>query len=405
MPRNTSFASPGRLPPFAGHVGVRLDHETVRGPLSFFNPTRARFHVEDQAQIHPGLIDDKLPHRHATQVALPAYIHWRSRDNRKGRHPLGVDPSHPDSTSSFRAVGRGLLRMCTECPYWDISYLIAVFFSVGCLLFVISGLFYWLPLVAPSSEFSSEATAGDILAFVGATLFQIGAVLLVFEACNENQTGCFGWALQRALTGEDDDDSGRVVAKTDVYSCQHHHQRRRQTDSAKQKMKQQQQQQPKANRKWTWCPSWHELRTHYFHEIGFVASIAMFVGATIFYICGICTLPPIFNNLSRGALEGLYYLTYLVGGVFFVISSLLYVLETQPTWYTPAPHLLGWHIGVWNLIGSVGWTLAASFGYCTPSWCAYQGDLTLIWASAAFLIGSMLLWYEALQKYPVEKTG
>jgi hypothetical protein len=291
--------------------------------------------------------------------------------------------------------------MGTECPYWDISYLIAVSFSVGCLLFIISGLFYWLPLVAPSSEFSTEATAGAALAFVGATLFQVGAVLLVFEACNESQTGCFGWALHQALTGENDDDTGRVVAKADVHSCQHHHQRRCQTDSAKQKQKQQ----PKADRKWTWWPSWHELRTHYFHEMGFVASITLSVGATVFYVSGICTLPPIYNNMSRGALEGVYYLTYLVGGVLFVISSVLYVLETQPTWYTPAPHLLGWHIGVWNLIGSVGWTLAASFGYCTPSWCAYQGDLTLIWASVAFLIGSMLLWYEALQKYPVEKTG
>lgn len=398
MPRNTSFASPGRSAPFAGHAGVRLAHETVRGPLSFFNPTQARFHVEDQAQLHPGLTDDKLPHPHAAQVTLPgAVINWRSRDNRKGRHPLGGQPSHLDSTASFRAVGRGLLRMCTECPYWDISYLIAVFFSVGCLLFVISGLFYWLPLVAPSSEFSTEATAGGVLAFVGATLFQIGAVLLVFEACNESQTGCFGWALHLALTGEDDDDPGKTVAKADANSCQHHHQRRRQT-AAKQ-------QQPKADRKWTWCPSWRELTTHYFHEIGFVASMTMAVGATVFYVCGICTLPPIYDSMSLGAIEGVYYLTYLVGGVIFVISSVLYVLETQPTWYTPAPHLLGWHIGVWNLIGSVGWTLAASFGYCTQSWCVYQGNLTLIWASAAFFIGSMLLWYEALQKYPVEKTG
>ncbi|QKX58083.1 uncharacterized protein TRUGW13939_05204 [Talaromyces rugulosus] len=396
MPRNTSFASPGRLSPFARHVGVHLDHDTVQGPLSFFNPTRARFHLDDQAQLHPELIDDKLPHAHATQIALPAFLNWRSRDNRKGRHPLGVDASYPESTASFRAVGRGLLRMCTEYPYWDISYLIAVFFTIGSLLFVVSGLFYWLPLVAPSSQFSTEATAGDALSFVGATLFQVGAVLLVFEACNENQTGCFGWALHQVLSEED----RRVLAKVDVHSCKHHHQDMLQADSTKQRQKQQLQ----TDRKWTWCPSWFELRTHYFHEIGFVASVAMSVGATIFYVCGICTLPPIYNNMSKGALEGVYYLTYLVGGVFFVISSVLYVLETQPTWYTPSPHLLGWHIGVWNLIGSVGWTLAASFGYCSSSWCSYQSYLTLFWASVAFSIGSILLWYEALLKYPVEKT-
>jgi hypothetical protein len=165
-----------------------------------------------------------------------------------------------------------------------------------------------------------------------------------------------------------------VVAKADVYSCKHHHQRRRQTDSAKQRQKQQLQ----ADRKWTWCPSWLELKTHCFHEIGFVASVAMSVNATVFYVCGICTLPPIYNNMSQGAIEGVYYLTYLVSGVFFVISSDCMCLRPSRLGKSPSPHLLGWHIGVWNLIGSVGWALAASFGYCSPSWCNYQGYLTLL---------------------------
>ena len=34
--------------------------------------------------------------------------------------------------------------------------------------------------------------------------------------------------------------------------------------------------------------------------------------------------------------------------------------------------------------------------------CEYQSDLTLTWASIAFLIGSLILWYEAINKYPVE---
>lgn len=131
----------------------------------------------------------------------------------------------------------------------------------------------------------------------------------------------------------------------------------------------------------------------------------MFAGATIFDISGICMLPWISKNLSLGIIKGGYYMTYLVGGVLFIISSALYMLETQRTWYIPAPHLLGWHIGLWNLIGSIGWTLAASFGYCSRSWCAYRRYLTLTWDSASFLVGSMLLWYEALQKYPAGKMS
>lgn len=301
--------------------------------------------------------------------------------------------------------------MCTECPYWDVSYLIAVLFAVGCLLFIICGFFSWLPLVAPRSKFSGEATAVGVTSFVGATLFQVGAVLLVFEAYNENRTGCFGWALHHVFEGDEKPQSapgaGGVLARADVKGCHHHHQRVRRKKLANkgedldqdldlgQGLPQQQ--------KWVWWPSWYDLKTHYFHEIGFVASITLAIGATIFYITGICSLPGIFDHMSLGVARGVYWLTYLVGGVFFIVSALFYMLENQTAWYKPAPHLLGWHIGVWNLIGGVGWTLAASLGYCTSSGCEYQSELTLIWASIAFFIGSMLLWYEALDKYPIER--
>ena len=133
--------------------------------------------------------------------------------------------------------------------------------------------------------------------------------------------------------------------------------------------------------------------------------MTVIIGATVFWVTTLLSLPGVYNHLNEGVLLGLYWSTYLVGSVFFVISSELYLLETQPNWYTPAPHLLGWWVGFWNMIGSVGWTLAASLGYCNLSGCEYQSDLTLIWASVAFLIASLILWYEALEKYPVEKEG
>lgn len=321
-----------------------------------------------------------------------------------GRHTLAIDHiSHGDGvtySNTIRAILNGVVRMATECPYWDVSYLVAVFFSIGCVLFIVCGLFGWLPLVAPSSEFSGETTAGGILAFIGATLFQIGAALLVWEACNENQTGCFGWAINEVFD-EVEADAGttrrdrKLQVHADFGKCQHHH-RRGQRKALKQ---------PRAGRRWVWWPSWSDIKTHYIHEIGWVASMSLVIGATIFYISGICSLPGIFDNMSIGVARGIYWFTYLLGGVIFIFSSILYMLENQPTWYTPAFHLLGWHIGVWNLIGSVGFTLSASLGYCTSNGCAYQSELALTWGSAAYLIGSMLLWYESLDKYPMEKRG
>ncbi len=37
------------------------------------------------------------------------------------------------------------------------------------------------------------------------------------------------------------------------------------------------------------------------------------------------------------------------------------MLETQPKWYLPAPKALGWHIGLWNLLGAIGFTVRRHF--------------------------------------------
>lgn len=288
--------------------------------------------------------------------------------------------------------------MAMEYPYWDVSYLAAVAFALGSLIFIASGLFYWLPLEIPSSKFPEEKTvAGGVSSFVGATFFQLGAIFLVLESYNVDQTGCFGWGVSQSLTRDEtvngDTETGRVIVNRDYNNCQHHHRRARQK---------RQLEGPDAIRKWKWYPTWNEVKTHYIYEIGFVANMILATGATLFYITAICGLPGIYENMSVGLARGLYWLTYLLGGVFFLISSALFVLETQLTWYTPSPHLLGWHIGLWNMIGSVGWTLAASLGYCNSSACKYQTELTLIWASAGYFIGSVLQWYEALEKYPID---
>lgn len=255
--------------------------------------------------------------------------------------------------------------MCTVFAWWDVSWWIGVLFSVGSAIFIISACFYWVPLVNPSTEFPGESLyAGGILSFIGATLFQIGAVLLIVEAVNENQTGCFGWALEQAFAHDHENeatrtDSGRHGPHALVHWCTHHHAHH----SLSLESKDSHIAQPKSDRLWRWWPTWHELHTHYWYEIGFQASFQLAIGATIFYISGIMALPGIVNKISQPVAYGVYWLAYLVGGIFFIISSTFYILETQPNWYTPAFHVLGWWIGVFNMIGSVGWTISAAFGY------------------------------------------
>ncbi|KAF2158427.1 hypothetical protein M409DRAFT_31059 [Zasmidium cellare ATCC 36951] len=396
MSRSTQFSTPVHQQVLEKTPGPPKDG-TVKGPVSFLNPTRANFDLPAPAEATA-----------RTEVSgKDAYrVEWRARDNRKGRHILVVPPTHaptepPRITSSSGAIAQGVWRMITVWAWWDVSWWIAVLFTYGSAIFAVSSFFYWLPLAAPSITFHDESlVAGGVMAFIGATLFTVGGVLLIVEASNENQTGCFGWAVEHLFVADDTNGPEAEKQASEVRSqpnaCKHHHHRGLHHGVHLQH--------PEAGRKWEWAPTRHELTSHYLREIGFLGSFIMAIGAVVFYVSGIMALPGIYNKISTPVLWGTYWLAYLVGGVLFTVSSLLYVLETQKKWWLPAPKVLGWWIGVFNLTGSVGWVLSASFGYCSPSWCAYQSNLSTLWASFAFLFGSLLLWYEALDKYPVYRA-
>lgn len=82
---------------------------------------------------------------------------------------------------------------------------------------VINSFFSYLPLQDPSTEFSREESyGGGWTAFIGATIFEFGSVLLMLEAVNENRADCFGWALEKAL-----EDEG--LLRLEPESCTHHH--------------------------------------------------------------------------------------------------------------------------------------------------------------------------------------
>jgi hypothetical protein len=242
----------------------------------------------------------------------------------------------------------------------------------------------------------------------------------MLEAVNENREGCFGWAVQQIVDGQ-----WEVVA--DETSCQHHHKNRRNLvgkarsrsikkdpeDSAEpinadENSAQQDNDvspptshQKKAGRSWTWFPPWKDLTTHYIYELGFLACSAQLFGASVFWISGLTALPGVYNHLSDASLKGAYYAPQIIGGSGFIVSGVLFMLETQQKWYLPAWTTLGWHIGIWNLIGGWGFTFCPIFGLLTTSWGPYEESLSTFWGSWAFLIGSLIQLYESLQKHPV----
>jgi len=116
---------------------------------------------------------------------------------------------------------KGIWRMFSTYPYWDVSYLVAIVFTLGSVVWCINAFFVWLPLEAPSTEFKDEIlSAGGITAFIGATIFEFGSVLLMIEAVNENRADCFGWALEEAL-------EERGMMRLKKGDCVHHHKNKR----------------------------------------------------------------------------------------------------------------------------------------------------------------------------------
>ncbi|KGO76712.1 hypothetical protein PITC_090660 [Penicillium italicum] len=411
MIRRRSHFQTGRKP--LGHHGFRLDETHVTGPVSFLNPTSA---------LYEPTVPPEGTH------ALPQIERlWRSRDNRKGRHAIRVDTEAlpletglkaPPLTRSVPEVAKTFLRMVTYVPYWDVSYLVAMSFIIGSAVFIVNGFFVWLPLVDKKTEFQGEiSVAGGWTGFVGATIFEAGGVLLLLEAFNTNHTGCFGWALETVLEKTIEDgipQHAMEELRPKASNCEHHHANRKSFLREKHYNASDNAHSQRDNtgyvtsstdgRSFRWIPSMSELRTHYFHELGFLASLVLFVSATIFWIGAIVGIPGILSHMSKGLIDGLYWGTTTLGGVGFTLSSLMYMLEAQAKWYLPAWHVLGWQIGFWNLIGSVGFTLCAALGPASSnSGVAYQSSLATFWGSIAFMIGSIIQWYESLQKHPVEK--
>ncbi|KAK9355636.1 hypothetical protein V1523DRAFT_47655 [Lipomyces doorenjongii] len=442
MSRNTKFQSL-RHQPHQGLRSLQLLHSHVHGPVPCLNPTRARF-AYDASEVSPMVSSTRPDHPETPAItdvikykktleaqrqsrrARNISFEWRSRNNRKGRSLLIVHLPRqeaededfrfvvPQSTASLHHFLINVRHMFTSFPYWDISYLVAFLFTFGSVVWVINGFFAWLPLQDPGSDFKYEGLLGvGVTAFIGATVFEFGSVLLLLEAVNVNQEGCFGWAVEAALEGNGEMRKSigqlKVIPKRDERD--HHYKRNRLPEEPKRSTPPSalpsyfptKTRDSPAPQSWQWLPSFHDLRTHFLHELGFLASLSQLIGATIFWISGFTALPGINNKMSQGVLDGIYWTPQIVGGTGFIVSSALFMLETQQNWYTPAPRSLGWHIGLWNLVGAFGFTICGALGLAYGnSGSQYQATLATFWGSWAFLIASVIQWYESLGKCVVE---
>ncbi|KAH9918086.1 uncharacterized protein B0H18DRAFT_823524, partial [Fomitopsis serialis] len=325
-------------------------------------------------------------------------LHWSSRNSRKNRiaprqvHVVHHASATPESTetgmgkdlSEAIVVEQRLHHPQTRLKAhlsWDVSFWVAFVFTLGSILWVINGFLLYLPL-APSQSLP-HANAAAWTAFAGGTAFEIGSYLTVVEALNAGHEQLFGPALWGLMEGREHPGEETSTATSSWW-------KRKARRAAGMKLGVRR----KIDFRWFGTTSWREL--------GFLASVTQLFAATVFWVSTITGLPGVIPNLSTAppiAISDVFYWTpQVVGGTGFIVSSLLMMIECQRKWWSPNLRAVGWHIGFWNLVGAVGFTLCGALGYAAlaSSKANYQSVLATFWGSWGFLIGSTIQLYETL---------
>lgn len=291
----------------------------------------------------------------------------------------------PLTTTSPRAILRGIWRTLTRFYIWDISYLVAVIFVGGCIVLVLNAFLTFLPYEASQSGPSSFVTyVTGVLTSFGCVLFLISSTLAFLEAVNANKDGCAGWKVERVSLKEDryfdepvsgeDRESTRVVPDG---HCEHHHSNKSRVLGGPSSGRKQPPKTSYDDYSWKWLPSAYELRTHYVYDIAFVACSILLLSSIIYFTASLAALISIFTT---GSVMPLIRIPQLVGAAGFITSYAFFMLETQLSWFRPAIGTLGWHIGLWSAVGSAGFTLAATFGfYCNKSWEQWHLGCAYLW--------------------------
>ena len=358
----------------------------ITGPLSHFNPTSVYFE-NTQTDAFERLAETLRPVSPGNPHPYRVSFYWNSRNNRKGLHVLVVSTSYPafkslvpPETISMRLrVYHNIIRMATRFPYWDISYLTAIVFLVGSLLWLLDGALTYQSdynLIPPSI-----VTNIPVVAFFGTNVFLVTNILQMIECINDRQKPCFGW--QSGASEQSDPEKGPQLQPGD---CYHHHANRdSQTrhDSFGSFTE---------KHTWRWFPSYSELLFHYSRDLGFLACLNQLTSTVIFFLGAIMRLPGIYTRLSSTQEYITVWTPKGLGCLGFIVSGLTFMVETQKKWWLPATNVLGWWVGVVSALGGVGFLISTIFGTIDDTSAEVQSAIALVWAPIAYIIVSILQW-------------
>ncbi|GAA6015508.1 hypothetical protein JCM10207_008618 [Rhodosporidiobolus poonsookiae] len=390
---------------------------------------------------HPALHPTHVHLQHSPVQGIAWY--WNSRAHRKGVPPK---PVGDDARAVEGATPAGWkvekedrrtkswkdgLKWVREVRWLgvdggDISWWVAAIFTLGSIFWCVNGIMAFCYFTNTSSTFVDTEAA---FAFLGGTTFWVGAYLGWVESMNPaDMSGTFGWTV--------DEKARQLLQPRKAHPHSSLGLRRRHfgsfasssppDSSSASPFRSSSASASAQPRKWRWLalPSLSPSRSSFsssdpvsLHNLGYLANLVQFVGATLFQISVICGLPGVLpeagfsggteqEGRSEGLWVGLYWAMQVAGAPCFVFSGLVFALEVQKRWYQPALGSIGWHIGIWNVIGGFGFFFSGLFGIwrqtslADPEKYQYWGTaFSTFWGSWAFLIGSYLQLLETLNKW------
>ncbi|WVW81228.1 hypothetical protein I302_103219 [Kwoniella bestiolae CBS 10118] len=375
------------------------NHDTLvlhkhRSPHPFFTPTHLTF------------VDPHTGERKGS---------WSSRRARKGRyapksHTIHyAGPSEKDKEVQRIenvTVGRVKREESKLKPHLkaDISFWLAISFTLGSMVWVVNGYLVWFPIIRPALDTEPYSKTAAATAFMGGSIFEIGAYLGVVEVLDRGREINFGTALGKLLnhrrsvprkTGLKLDEIKSHIGTISTSTST--------SDEGGAGDDGQDWLSDKKGFVWWGKPMWHDL--------GYLAAIVQFFAATIFWVSTLTGLPGVIPGFADGGgsqaiIDIFFWTPQVVGGTGFIISSLIIMIEVQKKWWQPNVMEIGWWVGVWNLIGAIGFTLCGALGYASSSSKAeYQSGLSTFWGSWAFLLGSFCQVWEVIWREPSEKDS
>ncbi|KAF2713838.1 hypothetical protein K504DRAFT_479466 [Pleomassaria siparia CBS 279.74] len=258
-----------------------------------------------------------------------------------------------------KSIRKKIRKMYTIFPYRDPIYLVAVVFAIGSLDLVLNAFFDLLPRTIPSTKFETEETiAVPATVLIGAVLFFAAGIFDTFGALNADRG--------TIETSKDaDGNMGRTEYKPALLGTP----------------------------EWNWIPTRVKFFSLLSTNLAFQAGLIVLFGGIIFMFAGVVDFPELVDEeTSTGKL--VVFAPQVVHGFLFLIANGMLAIAEQDKWYKPKIWSADWQGSFLNAIGGFGFMMAGFFLFSEGE---VEAAIAAMGGSFAFLIGSLIRWYVAME--------